>query len=60
MGSHPVEYETSGLKSTEGTNVGGPIKIEAKSLLRNSGQRVFGGNGNMQQKGASGEYKTTN
>ena len=45
MGSHTTEYQTSSLKINPDNAAHGNngYKIEAKSLLKNSGQRIFGG-----------------
>ncbi|CDW73675.1 UNKNOWN [Stylonychia lemnae] len=65
MGSHTTEYQTSNQKqlNTDQTNnqLSAGAKFETKSLLKNSGQRIFGGNMPQGiQVGAGADYKTTN
>jgi len=56
MGSYGTEYQTSALKINADVS---QTKFESKSLLKNSGQRIFGGN-SPSQKSQNGDFKTIN
>lgn len=67
MGSHSTEYQTSAQKqftqegASSATNQGA-IKIESKAMLKNSGQRIFGGNSPQQKAlpGSGTDFQTVN
>ena len=64
MGSHPRDFTTKNQKPETLTGTHSQTHFEGKPLLKNSGQRIFGGQSNLKALGSpskgGGDYKTTN